>query len=409
MKKIISLALAVMMIATMSVTAFAATIENGTGTVEVTYGVSESYTVIIPADITLTANQESDMEISASDVVIPYGNELTVSISSTNYTDSKWYLVEAANTANKLEYSVKNGENAVASGDTILTVAAGTAENQTVNLTTKLVGTATHSGTYKDTLTFSVSVASSSGGTTETWTTVTDESGLKTALEAGGKVKLGADIEMTNYIEICTQSDSDLVIVLDLNGYAITSSKVSGELLFFINDRKCNLKVTIKDTSAKQTGKIAATATATDTGIAVVCGGGTEITVEGGTISGSCALNLLGSAKAVINAGTLCSNDADNAALYFGSLSSSAVINGGTIENTAGGKAIHTGADTQTLKITGGKITGKIYVYSDSPASITITGGTYSLDPTELVDTENYVVTSNTTDNTWTVSTKTSD
>lgn len=405
MKKIISLALAVMMIATMSVTAFAATIENGTGTVEVTYGVSESYTVTIPADITLTANQESDMEISASDVVIPYGNELTVSISSTNYTDSKWYLVEAANTANKLEYSVKNGENAVASGDTILTVAAGTAENQTVNLTTKLVGTATHSGTYKDTLTFSVSVASSSGGTTETWTTVTDESGLKTALEAGGKVKLGADIEMTNDIEICTQSDSDLVIVLDLNGYAITSSKVSGELLFFTNYRKCNLKVTIKDTSAKQTGKIAAT----DTGIAVVCGGGTEITVEGGTISGSCALNLLGSAKAVINAGTLCSNDADNAALYFGGHSSSAVINGGTIENTAGGKAIYTGGDAQTLKITGGKITGKIYVYSDSPASITITGGTYSLDPTELVDTENYVVTSNTTDNTWTVSTKTSD
>lgn len=60
------------------------------GTVEVTYGASESYTVTIPADITLTANQESDIEISASDVVIPYGNELTVSISSTNYTDSKW-------------------------------------------------------------------------------------------------------------------------------------------------------------------------------------------------------------------------------------------------------------------------------------------------------------------------------
>lgn len=162
MKKIISLALAVMMIATMSTTAFAATIENGTGTVEVIYGVSEKYTVTIPADITLTANHESDIEISASDVVIPYGNELTVSISSTNYTDSKWYLVDSASASNKLEYSIKNGENDVTSGSTILTVAAGTTEKQEVTLKAKLVDKATYSGTYKDTLTFSVNVGAAS-------------------------------------------------------------------------------------------------------------------------------------------------------------------------------------------------------------------------------------------------------
>lgn len=161
MKKIIRLALAVMMIATMSITAFAATIENGTGTVEVTYGVSENYTVTIPANTTLTADGVN-MDISASDVVIPYGNQLTVSISSFNYADNKWYLVDDANASNKLEYSIKNGENAVASDDTILTVAAGTTEVQTTTLTAKLVGTATYSGTYKDTLTFSVNVGETS-------------------------------------------------------------------------------------------------------------------------------------------------------------------------------------------------------------------------------------------------------
>lgn len=407
MKKIISLALAVMMIATMSTTAFAATIENGTGTVEVTYGVSENYTVTIPANTTLTADGVN-MDISASNVVIPYGNQLTVSISSSNYADSKWYLVDDTNASNKLEYSIKNGENVVASDDTVLTIAAGTTEEQKATLTATLVGTATYSGTYKDTLTFSVSVASSSGGTTETWTTVTDENGLKTALQAGGKVKLGADIELENKLSIYTQPDSDLTIVLDLNGHTITSPKVSDELLFFINYRNdCNLKVTIKDTSANQAGKIAAT------GIAVACGSGTEITVEGGTISGSVALNLVSSAKAVINAGTLCSNsnDTDDAALRLGSAMSSAVINGGTIENTAGGRAINTGATVEgyssILKITGGEITGDFTVNVESPASITITGGTYSFDPTAYVA-DGYTVTNN-IDGTWTVSTKTSD
>lgn len=158
MKKIISFALAVMMIATMTITSFAQEVTNGSGTVEVSYGVSESYTVTIPADITLVANQGSNMEISASNVVIPYGQQLTVSIGSNNYADSKWYLIDTANGENKLEYSVKNGEDAVASGSTILTVAAGTTGDQTATLTTNLVGTATSSGTYKDTLTFTVNV-----------------------------------------------------------------------------------------------------------------------------------------------------------------------------------------------------------------------------------------------------------
>ena len=159
MKKLFAILLAVAMMATMSVSAFAATIEGESGTVEITYGVEDSYVVTIPADITLSAGAASTMEISAADVVIGYGEQLTVSVSSTNYADSKWYLVDTANAENKLEYSVKNGENAVASGDAILTVDAGTAETATATLTTQLVDQATVSGTYKDTITFTVSTS----------------------------------------------------------------------------------------------------------------------------------------------------------------------------------------------------------------------------------------------------------
>ncbi len=158
MKKIFAILLAVTMMATMSVTAFAAEITGESGSVEVTYGVEEAYVVTIPAAITLSADEASTMEISASGVVIAYGAQLTVSVSSTNYADSKWYLVDTANAENKLEYSVKNGENAVASGDAILTVDAGTAETATATLTTQLVDKATVSGTYKDTITFTVNV-----------------------------------------------------------------------------------------------------------------------------------------------------------------------------------------------------------------------------------------------------------
>lgn len=159
MKKFFAILLAVAMMATMSTTAFAATIgEDGTGSVVITYGVEDSYVVTIPADITLSADAASTMEISAADVVIGYGEQLTVSVSSANYADSKWYLVDTANANNKLEYSVKNGETAVASGGTILTVAAGTTDTTTVTLSTQLVDTATVSGTYTDTITFTVKV-----------------------------------------------------------------------------------------------------------------------------------------------------------------------------------------------------------------------------------------------------------
>lgn len=159
MKKFFAILLAIAMMATMSVTAFAATIEGNEGSVEVTYGVEDSYVVTIPASFTVGATEGT--EVSASDVVIGYGEQLTVSISSTNYDteSSKWYLVDTANAENKLNYTIKVGDADVVNNGVILTVPAGTAETVSASLATALVDQATVSGTYKDTITFTVTVA----------------------------------------------------------------------------------------------------------------------------------------------------------------------------------------------------------------------------------------------------------
>ena len=67
--------------------------------------------------------------------------------------------IDTENAENKLTYSVKLGDTDLASGDVVLTVDAGTAETATATLTTALVGTATVSGTYKDTITFTVNTS----------------------------------------------------------------------------------------------------------------------------------------------------------------------------------------------------------------------------------------------------------
>lgn len=164
MKKFLTIFLSLVFVTSLSVTAFAETIdettEGSSGQVEVVYGVENAYVVTIPADITLIAKESSPIEISASDVVIRYGNQLTVMIGSANYdSDSKkWYLVDTENESNKLNYTIKADKTDVVSGETILTVAAGTAEVTNVTLTAELAEAASVVAAYKDTITFRVSV-----------------------------------------------------------------------------------------------------------------------------------------------------------------------------------------------------------------------------------------------------------
>lgn len=152
MKKILSFALVLVMVLTMSVTAFAAdnTLDNErkTGTTEVTHTVSDSYIVTIPDSMTVG----TDATVSASDVTLAKGYNLAVSVSSAQY-DNGWKL---KNNGEALGYTLKIGDKDVANNGIILTAESGGTETKT--LVTALDGTAKYSGSYTDTLTFSVTL-----------------------------------------------------------------------------------------------------------------------------------------------------------------------------------------------------------------------------------------------------------
>lgn len=149
MKKILSFALVLAMVLTMSVAAFAAEITDGSGSVDITYEVPDSYIVTIPDSMTVGA----DANVSVSDVIIASGNLLTVSVSSEQYNDG-WKLINGDDTVG---YTLKMDGADIANNATVLTVKNGGTASQT--LTTALSGTPIYSGSYTDTLTFSVSVA----------------------------------------------------------------------------------------------------------------------------------------------------------------------------------------------------------------------------------------------------------
>ena len=190
MKKILAIALAALMIAAMAVPAFADNIElssdvgatfdgEGQQTV-IKYGVSESYTVTIPAELTLDPTEATDMVIAASKVKIAGNKQLEVKISSTQYNkngDNKWTLVDTnevddAPVSDDVIYFIKKDSVDVVSASTVVltveSIAQGTTGDTSSNsiegnegsVTLKLStpGTA-QVGNYEDKLTISVAIA----------------------------------------------------------------------------------------------------------------------------------------------------------------------------------------------------------------------------------------------------------
>lgn len=98
---------------------------------------------------------------------------------------------------------------------------------------------------------------------------VTDEASFQAAIEAGGDVTLAGNIELTGDVTVAGD------VVLDLNGFVLTtggySIKVGGGDL------------TIRDSSAGQTGKI----TGTDYIVDMNLSGGNTVTLESGTLEGT--------------------------------------------------------------------------------------------------------------------------
>lgn len=154
MKKILSLALVLAMMLTMSVTAFASEIkqdsENKTGSTNITHTVSESYVVTIPDSMTVG----TEATVSVSGVVIAKDRNLAVSVSSTQY-DNGWKL---KNNDDTLGYTLKIDNKDVVKGGIVLTALSG--ETVSKKLTTEITEDQKpkYSGAYTDTVTFEVEV-----------------------------------------------------------------------------------------------------------------------------------------------------------------------------------------------------------------------------------------------------------
>lgn len=160
MKKLITSAIVLAMVLSMSVTAFAAEIKQDTNpktsNTAVSYTVDPAYTVTIPATVTLG----DTAEINASGVKLEEGKALKVAITATSESDNSFKLA-TANEA-KITYTVTKGSNAVALNDTFLTVESSTGAGGTGTATLNFVAPAdseiTYAGAYSGTVTFTVSV-----------------------------------------------------------------------------------------------------------------------------------------------------------------------------------------------------------------------------------------------------------
>jgi len=164
MKKTLSMVLALTLALSLAVPAFAAdiTTDGGVGETVVTYGTSQGFTVTIPADFTIDgATKKATADVTAENVLIPYGKTLNVRVSGDDYVDA-WKLIDNAEATNQLTYTIgtTEGGNDIVNNSVVLDVASGEAYGSSVTETMHftVTDTLTKAGTYQDTLTFTVSV-----------------------------------------------------------------------------------------------------------------------------------------------------------------------------------------------------------------------------------------------------------
>ena len=155
MKKIFALILTVVMLATMSTTAFAANTEGGS--TEVSFNVDPTYTITIPATVELaketagdgTVTYENDYTLTAEAGVRLKKNEY---IEVTVTSDFKMTTTEGAT----LAYTITAGGNDVANNGIVAEFDTDKAEQTaTIHIA---ANDPDYAGEYEDTVTFTVAV-----------------------------------------------------------------------------------------------------------------------------------------------------------------------------------------------------------------------------------------------------------
>lgn len=162
MKKLLLLVMSLVLLMAMMIPVFAADIitDGGEQSTLVKYGVSDGFTVTIPAELTLQKDAEVTQTISATNVFLEYGQKLEVTVESDNNDGTNWYLKHLKDTSKKLPYTIGNttkGNEVTKINDTVLTVEAGDLEESSI-LYFNLIGEPDLAGNYQDTLKFTVTV-----------------------------------------------------------------------------------------------------------------------------------------------------------------------------------------------------------------------------------------------------------
>ena len=165
MKKAITLALVGAMLTATGITAFAADIDQDTtpptGTTSVTMSVAPSYTVTIPESVVLNEQQDgtysNDAVITATNIRLNNNKIVTVTMDSD-------FLLENAQGAAALPYTLTINDAEKASGDTVATFATDAdltlvQQSDTLHFAAEAP---TFAGDYSDTVTFNIAVADAS-------------------------------------------------------------------------------------------------------------------------------------------------------------------------------------------------------------------------------------------------------
>lgn len=121
---------------------------------QISYSVTPTYTVTIPATVELG----NTAEIKAENVVVEKGSQVEVKLTDTSEDDNSFKL--KSNEGAELAYTVNNGTNNISVGDTVLAVNPDDTSTGAATLIFTQSGEAEFAGDYSGTVTFTVSVES---------------------------------------------------------------------------------------------------------------------------------------------------------------------------------------------------------------------------------------------------------
>lgn len=209
---------------------------------------------------------------------------------------------------------------------------------------------------------------------------VTDKTSLQNALNAGGEITLGADINLGASQVTMTSG----TVVLDLNGHTLTGAKTN----YAATDGTLNITGGNLTINATNGGGIDNTGSK---GAGIAISNGANLIVNGGTFHGTYEGIIIYDAEVTVNGGIFPTPGDNNIWLYTGK-NGKATIKGGTFNGASGWCCFQVDANTELVveNLNATKNAGansRIFYSAGSTAIINITGGVFNGEnPAAFVD-----------------------